>query len=291
MRSLGAALAWVLTTVLLAVAVPAVWVQQHLIDRGGYAALSRSAATDPELQAAAAGELAVQAGRLGYTADPALVAGVATAYTASPSFPGQFAAANALAHRWLFDGVPATESAGGPAIDFAPLMSDPAFAQTLRGLGGAEVSLPETLPVPIAPDTWVRPGALRQFAVWSPISVALVALTAASALLTLRLASSRGKAIAALGVSALLVGATGLLTLAWAADRLVGVLGSPPGDMGRIVDVMAATATDSAHRWLIVTVIAGGGLVLVGVVVALLTSLASAGVKASGAGTSSSARL
>ena len=284
---------WLLTTVLLAVGIAAVWAQQNLVDRGGYAALSRTAAAVPELQSAVAQELSAQAGRLGYTADPAVVAGVAAAYTASPSFPGQFAAANALAHRWLFEGAAAAQTPDGPAIDFAPLLSDPAFVQTLRDTGAGDVSLPTTLPVPIAENspTWIRPEALRTVAVWSPwISVALAVLTAVGALLTVSLASSRGKALAALGVSALLVGAAGWAGLASVRSRVSGALGPASEDMRRIVDAMVATAADSAHRWLTVTLIAGGGLVIVAVLVSLLASLASAGGRASGAGTHSRAR-
>ena len=291
MRALGAALAWLLTTILLTVGIPAIWAAQHLVDRGGYAALSRTAAASPELQAAAAQELTAQARRLGYTADPVVVAGVAAAYTGSPSFPAQFAAANALAHRWLFDGAP--EPSGGPAIDFAPLLSDPAFAQTLRDMGAGDVVLPATLPVPVS-DTapsLLRPEALRQVAVWSPgVSVALVALTAASALLTLFLIPNRGKAVAVLGVSALLAGAVGWVSAAWVEARTADALSGASADMRRIVEVMVTTATDSAHRWLIVTVIVGAGLVAVGVVVSLLAGLASAGRKASGAKTNSTAR-
>lgn len=284
---------WLLTTVLLAVGIPAVWAQQNLVDRGGYAALSRTAAAAPELQSAVAQELSAQVGRLGYDADPAVVAGVAAAYTASPSFPGQFAAANALAHRWLFDGAAAAETPNGPAIDFIPLLSDPAFAQTLRDMGAGDMSLPATLSVPIAENapTWIRPEALRNVAVWSPwISVALVVLTAVGALLTVSLASSRGKALAALGVSALLVGAAGWAGLASVSSRLVGALGITSEDMRHIVNAMVAAAADSAHRWLTVTLIAGTGLVIVGVLVSLLASLASAGGRASGAGTRSRAR-
>ena len=40
---------------------------------------------------------------------------------------------------------------------------------------------------------------------------------------------------------------------------------------------MLATARSSMHQWLNVTLIVGGGLVIVGVIVGLLSGLASAG--------------
>ena len=44
MRFLAALMLWLLTTVTLAAAVPAVWAQLHLVDEDGYAALAAEAA-------------------------------------------------------------------------------------------------------------------------------------------------------------------------------------------------------------------------------------------------------
>ena len=65
MRFVATVLMWLITTVLLALAVPAAWVQQHLVDTDGYAALAQKAATDLGLQAATAGELTTQVARMG----------------------------------------------------------------------------------------------------------------------------------------------------------------------------------------------------------------------------------
>ena len=100
MRFILTALLWVLTTVLLAVAIPLGWAQQHLVDIDGYTVLAQRAAADPDLQQAVAAELSTQivalAGRQGSAAAPAMVRSVAGAYTRSPDFPAQFAQAN----RW-----------------------------------------------------------------------------------------------------------------------------------------------------------------------------------------------
>ena len=73
----------------------------------GYAALAATAAKDPTLQQAMASELATQITALaadsGYELNNTeLVRGVTTAYTANRGFPGQFAQANRIAHRWMF---------------------------------------------------------------------------------------------------------------------------------------------------------------------------------------------
>lgn len=107
MRFVATMFLWLVTTVLLAVAVPTMWAQRNVVSEDGYAALSAAAAQDPKLQRAMASELTAQirgfAADNGYgTLNTELVGNVVTAYTGNDGFPGQFAQANRIAHRWMF---------------------------------------------------------------------------------------------------------------------------------------------------------------------------------------------
>jgi hypothetical protein len=274
LRSVTTLVLWVVTTALLAVTLPALWAQQNIVDREGYAALAQRAAADPELQSAMAAELTAQVGRLGGV-DSTAVNRIARIYTASSSFPGQFAQANAFAHRWLFtNSVDAsTDSQGRWVIDFAPMLSDNAFAQTLRDYN---ITVPPSVSIPLtdtAPSA-LRPGALHRFAVWGPwVSWGLAALTAATAVLTLLTARRRGRTLAALGISAGLVGGFGWAAIELAQPTLRSALNQTSGSVRRIADVMLATAQSSMHQWLNIALIAGAGLVIVGVIVSLLAGL------------------
>jgi hypothetical protein len=275
-RSAATVLMWLITTLLLAAAVPAVWAQQHLIDRDGYSALAQRAAADPELQSAMAGELTAQVGRLSSGVDSSVVSRIAAAYTSGSAFPAQFAQANGFAHRWLFTtAIPSTvDPQGRWVIDLAPMLSDVAFAQTLNDYN---VAVPDSLPIPLtdAAPAFLRPGALRAVGLWGPwISIGLAVLTGAGALLTMFAARSRGRALAALGVSALLVGGAGWAAIEFAQRYLRDALNNTSGTTRRVADVMVATAQDSMHQWLNVTLVVGGGLVIVGVIVSLLGGLA-----------------
>ncbi|MCW1959177.1 MAG: hypothetical protein KIH64_011660 [Mycobacterium sp.] len=275
LRTTATVVLWLLTTLLLALALPALWTQQHLVDRDGYAALAQRAATDTELQSAMAAELTAQVGRLGGS-DSTVVSGIARAYTASSSFPGQFAQANAFAHRWLFTDTvgSSVDSQGRWVIDFAPMLSDPAFAQTLRDYN---ITVPSSVPIPLtdnAPSV-LRPGALHRIESWGPwVSWGLAVLTAGSAVLTLLASRRRGRALAALGAAGLLVGGAGWAAIELAQPHLQSALDQTSGSVRRVADVMAATARDSMHEWLNVTMIGGAGLVVVGVIVSLLAGLA-----------------
>ena len=277
MRFAVTVLLWLFTTAALAVAVPAAWTQTHIVDVNGYTAMAQKAASDPALQAAVASELATRAmvliNQRGYKVDSAQVHDVAAGYTAGPDFPPQFADANRLAHSWMFTGASARSEGGQWVIDLAGMLKDRAFASMLSTYN---VQVPETLKVPVTVSTpkVLQPGILRPLVTWGPwVSIAAAVLTGIGALLTLAVARSRGRALAGLGISALLVGAAGWAAIELARRRINDALNHTTGDIRRIADVMVGKVESSLHEWLDLTLAAGGVLVVLGVLAAVLGSL------------------
>jgi len=271
---------WLVTTVLLAVAVPTMWAQRNVVSEDGYAALSAAAAHDTKLQRAMASELAAQirtfAAENGYgTLNTELVHNVVSAYTGNDGFPGQFAQANRIAHRWMFTDSVRTEDGSGDRwlVDIAPMLNDSSIKQTL---GDLDLDVPQTLTVPITvpESSALRPGQLRLLSVWGPwVSVGSTILAGIAALLMLAAARSRGKALVALGISALLVGAGGWAALETSRRFIDDALNQTAGDIRQIADVMVGQAELSAHHWLNLTLAAGGVLVVFGVAVSMLGGL------------------
>jgi hypothetical protein len=272
---------WLVTTVLLAVAIPTMWAQRNVVSEDGYAALAAGAAKDPKLQSAMASELTTQI--IDFAADNGygglnrdLVHGATAAYTANQGFPGQFGQANRIAHRWMFtDSVQPDESGDRWFVDIAPMLNDPSLTATL---GNLDLDVPQTLTVPITiPESSpLRPGQLRLASTWGPwVSVGSTILTGVFALLMLAAARSRGKALAALGVSALLVGAAGWAGLEVARRYINDALNRTVGDIRQVAEVMVTHAEDSLHAWLNLTLAAGGVLVVFGVIAAMLGGLRS----------------
>lgn len=273
MRFFSAALFWLLTTAALAVALPTGWAQYNLIDADGYARLAERAAAQPALQDVVAAELSAQAVQLirgsGYGIDPSAVRGAAREYTAGPTFPPQFVKVNRDGHAWLLN----VGDPGPWEIDVAPMLRDNAFAQLLSDY---PVVLPASMTVPLTSTSTevMRPGGLHRLAVWGPLlSVVLAALAGLCAILTLIAARHRGRALASLGVSALLVGAGGWSAVEVARRYLDQVLRQATGDIRRIADALADVAEASLHLWLNLTLAGGAVLVLVGVAIALLGGL------------------
>ena len=274
MRFVLTILLWLVTTIALAVTVPVVWAQRNIVDVDGYAALAQSAAHNSRLQDAMASELTTQvvsnSRSHGYDVNDSVVRRVATVYTAGAAFPGQFAQANRIVHQWLFtDSV--RQTANGWVVELDPMLSDTSFRQTLTNL---DIEVPSHATVPVTVTGNLRPGLLRPVAMWAPwVGIGSVALTAVLALLTLASARRRGKALAALGVSALIVGGGGWAALEAGRGRINVALDHTTGDIRRVAGVMVAQAEDGVHQWLNLTLVAGGVLVVFGVIVTLISGL------------------
>ncbi|MFN8067605.1 MAG: hypothetical protein U0R77_02180 [Mycolicibacterium insubricum] len=278
MRTILTGLLWLLTTLTLAVAVPAGWAQQNLIRADGYAALAQRAASDQQLQAAVASQLSTQIVNLaGAESDikPAVIRVVATSYTRSSAFPAQFAQANRYAHRWLFTNTIRSDvdERGRWVIDLAPMLADSAFQQTLTDYN---ITVPTTVPVPLtenAPSA-LRPGVLRSAAVWGPwISIGAGVLAAVFAVLMLWSSRRLGRGLTALGLSGLLVGGAGWAALEIGRGKVENALNQSAPDVRQAADAVVATVTASTHQWLNLALVIGGGLVVVGVILTLLGGL------------------
>ena len=283
MRFAGTVVSWLVTTVALAVAIPAVWLQLNIVNEGGYAALAQNAAGDPALQSAMTAELTTRAialiaargwGR--YPVDSSQVHDVASAFTAGREFPPLFGQANRAAHAWLFTEPRPGQNDNQWVLDVAPMLRDASFQQVLSS---HDVTVPADLTVPVTvslPSTFrsLRQGELSRLAKWGPwVTIGATALSGLFALLTLAAARRRGKALTGLGVSALLVGAAG-----WAGVEIGGryindALNRTTGDIRRIAEVMVAHAEAGLRHWLDLTLVAGAVLVGLGVLAAVAGGL------------------
>ena len=83
------------------------------------------------------------------------------------------------------------------------------------------------------------------------------------------MARSRGKALGALGVSALLVGAAGWAGIEVGRGRVDDALNKTTDDVRQVATAMVDHAVGSMHLWLNLTLAVGGALVVLGVVAAV----------------------
>ena len=283
MRFAGTVVSWLVTTVALAVAIPAVWLQLNIVNEGGYAALAQNAAGDPALQSAMTAELTTRAMALiaargggRYPVDSSQVHDVASAFTAGREFPPLFAQANRAAHAWLFTEPRPGQNDNQWVLDVAPMLRDASFQQVLSS---HDVTVPADLTVPVTvslPSTFrsLRQGELSRLAKWGPwVTIGATALSGLFALLTLAAARRRGKALTGLGVSALLVGAAGWAGVEVGGRYINDAFNRTTGDIRRIAEVMVAHAEAGLRHWLDLTLVAGAVLVGLGVLAAVAGGL------------------
>lgn len=281
MRFATTVLLWVITTLALAVAVPAAWAQLHVVDADGYAALAQRAASDPALQSAMASELSSRAmtliaehGAGRSTIEGSEVHEAARAFTAGPGFPPLFAQANRAAHGLLF-GDPGTDENGNQwAIDVAPMLNDGSI-QPLLARHNVLVPTKLTVPLTVSLPHSMRQGRLSRMSSWGPwLSLGVAALCGVGALLTVAAARRRGKALSSLGVSALLVGAGGWAGIEVAGRYVNDALNRTTGNVRQVAQVMIEHAEAGLHQWFNATLLVGAAMVAFGVIVAVLGSLA-----------------
>ena len=79
--------------------------------------------------------------------------------------------------------------------------------------------------------------------------------------------------LGALGVSGLLVGAAGWAGIEIGRRYVDDALTRTTGNIRAIADVMVEHAVNSMHMWLNLTLVISGGVVIIGVIVALLSGL------------------
>ena len=99
------------------------------------------------------------------------------------------------------------------------------------------------------------------------------------ALLTLAAARQRSKALVALGVSGLIVGAAGWAAIEVGRRLRRQALDATTGDIRNVANAMVEHAIGSMHLWLNLTLAAGGALVVLGVLASSLGGMRKKTVK------------
>lgn len=183
---------------------------------------------------------------------------------------------NRAAHDWLFTDPRSGQNGNQWVVDVAPMLKDSSFQQIVSSYNvqvPAHLTVPLTVSVPSMSEP-LRQGQLSRLATWGPwVSIGVAALSGFCALLTLAAARRRGKALTSLGISALLVGATGWAGIEVGGRYVNNALNRTTGDIRRIAEVMVDHAEAGLRQWLNLTLVAGVALVVLGVLVAVLGGL------------------
>jgi hypothetical protein len=261
MRTLLAALTWLVAVVAAVITVPTLWIASHVADEQGYVDFTRPFVDDTELQKALAAQVSDDVGSAAGLPDAAsaAVAQVVAKYAAQladdPGFADAWEDSQRRTHRLTY-----AHATDRRTVDVGPNASF--IVKKASGALPVPVDVPSTLKVPVydSPDREVldrvedTPGQAR---------IGLV-VAGVAALLCLLLARRRGLALAGLGVGALL--AAGVLRMAtgWAVPEVLDRTPARTPFAREMRDLLVDRASDSLNGWLLVLAIAGVAVTVAG---------------------------
>jgi hypothetical protein len=277
LRTFVSAVAVILGVMVAAVAVPAIWLDRNIVQEDGFVALASPLGKDEAFQQrlAAAAVGTIDTGNipdaLAGLVQPALEA-AASSLAGLPGYPAAWEETLRKSHRLSFADArtlpPEADTTTSLTLDVAPLVA----------LGMQEVSRASGLPLDPPDQTLINIGQSnqRQLIEWAsayaPMGYILAIGAGIAFALALVAARRRWTVIFSLGVAALLLAGLWTAGSQLAADAVLATAsGNEVADMFK--NEFVAAAANSFQAWTLASAIAGGALLVVG----LVTRIASPG--------------
>lgn len=262
MRSATAVVAGIIATVVAIVTVPLLWISIHVADEDGYVELSSQLATDPELQKTLADYLADDFVRRGVLpnslqdAAAAALTSVARTTTKQPGFTDAWDKTQRSLHASAFG----ADATGPMVVDVAPFANF--VAERVSDQLPVSLRVESSLDVPLG--TAQDRERLSWIAESRPLALAGLAAIAVAAAVCLLAARSRAKALAWLGLGAMVTAGVLWLVTTIAAPRLVDESSSASEFARELQRLLVDRAADSLVGWLEPLAMVGFAVALVG---------------------------
>lgn len=271
MRTFVSAIAVILGVLLSAVAVPAIWVDRNIVQEDGFVALAAPLGKDDAFQqrltAAAVGTIDTGAipEALAGLVQPVLDA-AAGSLTRLPGYPAAWEETLRKSHRLSFADPrslpPEVASTTSLTLDVAPLVA----------LATEEISKATGLPLDSPDQTLINIGQSNQrqlierVSAYAPMGYSLAIGAGIALLLALVAARRRWAVVFNAGFAALLLAGLWTAGSQLARDAVLGTAsGNEVADMFK--NEFATAASNSFQTWVLAAVIAGGVLLVAGIVV------------------------
>jgi hypothetical protein len=271
LRTFVSAIAVILGVLLSAVAVPAVWLDRNIVQEDGFVALAAPLGKDDAFQQRLA---AAAVGTIDTGAIPEALAGLvqpvldaaAGSLTRLPGYSAAWEETLRKSHRLSFADPrslpPEVASTTSLTLDVAPLVA----------LGTEEISKATELPLDSPDQTLINIGQSNQrqlierVSAYAPMGYSLAIGAGIALLLALVAARRRWAVIFNAGVAALLLAGLWAAGSQLARDAVLGTAsGNEVADMFK--NEFATAASNSFQAWILAAVIAGGVLLVAGLVV------------------------
>jgi hypothetical protein len=270
LRTFVSAVAVILGVLLSAVAVPAIWVDRNIVQEDGFVALAAPLGKDDAFQQRLA---AAAVGTIDTGAIPEALAGLvqpvldaaAGSLTRLPGYPAAWEETLRKSHRLSFAdprSLPPEVASTSLTLDVAPLVA----------LATEEISKATGLPLDSPDQTLINIGQSNQrqlierVSAYAPMGYSLAIGAGIALLLALVAARRRWAVVFNAGFAALLLAGLWAAGSQLARDAVLGTAsGNEVADMFK--NEFARAASNSFQTWILAAVIAGGVLLVAGIVV------------------------
>lgn len=267
MRSFLAAVLCLIAIVGAAIAVPALWVNERVVDGDGFSETVAPLADNSEIQQLIADEITAQVGAAAPLVPSALVAPLAKAYTQSDEFPKDFVEVMNQQHDWLFDEAKPEDEGQVMSLDLTPMVNRVLSDQ---GLGGITVEGPIEVPLSDSAQSGLEAGRYHHLgeqigyiAFGSAIAAVIAALGA------LVIARRRGFVLVAVGFGIIVGGVLTWLLGEWARRRAQDEVSGAEGSSRQVADLMVDKVVDNMQNVALISVGAGVALAAVGLLISV----------------------
>lgn len=272
MRTFVSAVAVLIGLLMAAVAVPAMWVDQNIVQEEGFVALTAPLGKDPAFQqrlaAAAVDGLAASAGNpeaFTELARPVLDS-AARSLTGLPGYPDAWAETLRRSHRLTFADPstlpPEVDGTSSLTLDVAPL----------AGLVAKQVTAATTLPLEAPGQVLIHIGQsdqrqmIERVTVYAPMGYAVAVGSAIAFILAFVAARRRWTVLVGMGVGTLVLAGVWKLASDAAGAAVAGT--SSGNDVAELFkNEFVAACSASFGQWIVAAAVAGAALVATGVAV------------------------
>ncbi|WP_207842328.1 hypothetical protein [Williamsia soli] len=268
MRSFLTALLCLVAIVGAAIAVPAFWVNEHVVDRDGFSETVAPLADNAKVQQLIADEITTQVGVAAPLVPSALVQPLADAYTRGSEFPKDFAEVMNQQHDWLFSEATPEDEGRVMSLDLTPMVNRVLSEQ---GLGAIQVEGPIEVPLSDSAQAGLEAGRYHQLGEqigYIAFGVAIAAIVAT--LGALIFARRRGLVLLAVGFGVVIGGILTWLLGEWARRRAQDEVGGAEGSAREVADLMVDKVVDNMQNVGLIAVGAGVALAAIGLLISAL---------------------
>lgn len=250
-----------------AIAVPAFWLNERVVDRDGFSDTVAPLADNSKVQQLIADEITSQVAAEVPQVPSALVSPLAGAYTKGDQFPEDFVEVMNQQHDWLFNEAKPEDKGQVMSLDLTPMVNRVLADQ---GLGGVTVDGPIEVPLSDSAQSSLEAGRYHQLGEqigYIAFGSAIAAIVAALGALVI--ARRRGLVLMAIGFGIVVGGVLTWLLGNWARNRAQDEVSGAEGSPREVADLIVDKVVDNMQNVALIGVGSGVALAAVGLLVSV----------------------